>query len=206
MPDLDLRDENDSSEQSPEEYRSPGSTRYLRGGGGDGTGKVFLIAIILLLVIGVVMLNQFGVIHLWGSKETPVVVDLPPLDNEEIQPVPEPRDPFIAQIDTPSVTESPMQTPEQTGRVVAGLDALPPGSGNFTVQLSAWRTKERAENQAGRIRAAGKPAYVDEKTINGVRWYRVRVGRYGSREDATRDARNFQLLMESGWWVDRIDG
>jgi cell division septation protein DedD len=220
MPDLNLKDEEEFPEQGDEEQRPPRPSRYQRGGG-DGMSKILPIAIVLLLILGVVMLNQFGIIHLWGSKDTPVVVDLPPLDEEEIQPIPDMRESAPAPVDSPATEPQTVQPPTREQPPVreqqpireqpsvtqqTAYAALPPGSGRYTVQVSAWRTRERAEAQVNRIRSAGKPAFLDETMIDGVRWYRVRVGRYATHEEAARNAESFQLLLESGWWIDTIDG
>jgi cell division septation protein DedD len=208
MPDLNLKDEDEFAEQGDEEQRTLRPSRYQRGRG-DGLIKLLPIAIILLIILGIVMLNQFGVIHLWGSKGTPVVVDLPPLEDEAVQTIPEVREPVLAPIDSPAVEEVVPTQPAPAQRPVteqAFNTSLPAGTGQYTVQVSAWRTRERAEAQVARIRAAGKPAFMDETLIGGTTWYRVRIGRYATREEAVRDAESFQLLLETGWWVDTIDG
>jgi cell division protein FtsN len=92
--------------------------------------------------------------------------------------------------------ETPAQPPPQ---VVIDAD------GNYTVQVSSWQTRGRAEQDANRFRAKGFNVYVQSAYIPslGGTWYRVRVGSYATREDAGEMAAQLAGLLESGYWVDR---
>jgi cell division protein FtsN len=220
MPDLNLRDDEGFSDERGGTPSRPGRSKFHSSGGGGGSNKILLVAILVLIALGVVMLNQFGVIHLWGSG-TQVVVDLPPLDDEEIQPIPQPGDPMLTPApeeaetaEPPAGAASPQPTREQPVREQQvreqpvreqPREARPAGTGRFTVQVSAWRDRQTAETQAQRIREAGKDVYIDQTTIDGTTWYRVRIGRFATEEEAVEEARRYQLLLETGWWVARID-
>jgi cell division septation protein DedD len=204
MPDLNLKDEEEFSKSKSENPARPRQSRFHTSGG-DNSNKILLIAIIVLIVLGVVMLNQFGVIHLWGTGDSQVVVDLPPLEEEPVEPLPEAREPDLTPTPETETEAVPPTVTREPERREQPREIRPTGSGMFTVQVSAWRDQQKAETQAQRIRNAGKDAFVDATTLNGVTWYRVRIGRYATREEAERDARDFQLLLETGWWVDRID-
>jgi cell division protein FtsN len=77
--------------------------------------------------------------------------------------------------------------------------------GKYTVQVSSWQTRRRAEEDAERYAAKGFNAYVQEANIpsKGGRWYRVRVGRYATQGDAEQMASQLAGLLEAGFWVDR---
>ncbi len=212
MPDLNLRDEEEFSDERGRTPVRPRKSRFHGSGGGDNSNKILLVAIVILIVLGVVMLNQFGVINLWGPGESRVTVDLPPLDDEIVDPLPEPREPDLTPAPDITAREEPEETPEPEPPVRVPerereepREIRPTGTGQYTVQVSAWRDRQKAETQAQRIRNAGKDAFVDQTSINGTTWYRVRIGRYQTREEAETEARRFQLLLETGWWVARID-
>jgi SPOR domain len=76
---------------------------------------------------------------------------------------------------------------------LASLPVLPAAdSGGWTVQLAAYGTAGRALAHAGRLAAAGLPAFISPLTpdASGALWYRVQVGAYPTRDAAAtaRDA------------------
>lgn len=102
---------------------------------------------------------------------------------------------------TPPITEQPADLPLQETpqpRVIAE-------NGKYTVQVSSWQTRRRAQEDADRYAAKGFNAYVQEANIpsKGGTWYRVRVGRYATQQDAEQLAAQLAGLLESGFWVDR---
>jgi cell division protein FtsN len=116
----------------------------------------------------------------------------------------EPAATAMAPVDTAftaPITEQPSDLPLQEQpkpRVVVE-------DGKYTVQVSSWRTRRRAEEDAARYRAKGFNVYVQEAYLpskNGT-WYRVRVGRYATQDDAEQLASQLAGLLESGFWVDR---
>lgn len=78
--------------------------------------------------------------------------------------------------------------------------------GKYTVQVSSWQTRRKAEREAERFRAEGYDAYVQSAYLEDRKetWYRVRIGRYASSEDAAQMAGEIRNLLESGYWIDRI--
>lgn len=54
----------------------------------------------------------------------------------------------------------------------------------WTVQIAAHRTRATAENMAAELRKRGHRAYVTSGELSGKKFYRVRVGRYGTRQEA----------------------
>ena len=210
MPDLNLKDEEEFSDERGGNPGKPRQSKFHGSGGGDNSNKILLVAIIVLIALGVVMLNQFNIINLWGTGETRVTVDLPPLEEETVDPIPDPREPELTPVPEEPEPAEPEPAEEVQEPVVSPereqpRDVRPAGTGQYTVQVSAWRDRQKAETQVQRIRDAGKDAFIDQASINGTTWYQVRIGRYQTREEAEAEARNFQLLLETGWWVARIN-
>jgi cell division septation protein DedD len=57
---------------------------------------------------------------------------------------------------------------------------------NWTVQVNAVPDERSAKASVDRLKSKGYNAYVTETRNNGKIWYRVRVGRYGTREEADK--------------------
>ena len=114
---------------------------------------------------------------------------------EATQPVPEP-------VTTPQQTaEEPPPPPPPAPRVVREPDTSPHGF--YTIQLSSWRTREKAESQASHYREMGLEAYVQEAEIPGMGiWFRVRVGNYPALSEAQEAAAALIAIEEK--WVDNF--
>jgi cell division protein FtsN len=78
-------------------------------------------------------------------------------------------------------------------------------NGQYTVQVSSWRTRRRADLDAERFAAKGFNAYVQQADIPsmGGTWYRVRVGSYATLAEAKQMAAQLIGLLEFGFWLDR---
>ena len=206
---------------------SPPSLRDV--GGGGGVSPVLLIIIILVVLAGgVFLLNHFGVIHLWGAKTTELAQvsesDLPPPDwaaGEEGQTTTEAQDPLLApSTELPPPETAPEVRPpvgaQQRPAVVPpqstqpSISTPPPasiggsGTGEYTVQVSAWMTQQKADAEAAKLSAAGYTAFVEDASVGGESWYRVRVGRYATMQEAEQAAAQLQPMMESQLWVSRV--
>jgi cell division septation protein DedD len=95
-----------------------------------------------------------------------------------------------------------VRVPENVGEKPA-TDSLrnsnePVGAG-FTIQVNSFRDKYQAEKSVERLKSHGYPAFMVAKLIEGSGlWYRVRVGRFISREEAEKYAlllRNTEKLQ-----------
>ena len=65
--------------------------------------------------------------------------------------------------------------------------------GSWTVQLSAYQDKTEADRFAAGLRDKGYAPFIVEATIPGKgTWYRVRMGRFGTREAASRYMEDFR--------------
>ena len=54
----------------------------------------------------------------------------------------------------------------------------------YVVQVSSWKTKDKAVNQVELYKSTGKNAFLEDITIKGSLWYRVRVGNFNSLTEA----------------------
>jgi cell division septation protein DedD len=63
---------------------------------------------------------------------------------------------------------------------------------SWTVQVNAFPDERSAKIWADRLKDKGYNAYVTEVRNKGKMWYRVRVGRYGSREEADKAVKNLR--------------
>ena len=76
--------------------------------------------------------------------------------------------------------------------------------GNYTVQVSSWRSSANARRDAERYKAQGFDAYVQTADIpsKGGTWHRVRVGRFATKEEAEQLTQELQGMLEAGYWID----
>ena len=114
-----------------------------------------------------------------ATKPEPVVVVAPPPKVEE--PV----------VPTRIVEHDAGDLKEAIARAQQPVEASP--DGNWTLQLSAYQDKAEADRFAADLRSKGYAPYVVEATVAGKgTWYRVRMGRFPSKEAASRYLADFQ--------------
>lgn len=86
-----------------------------------------------------------------------------------------------------SVAKRAEDKPAETARKLQSAEAEPKHSGKpWTVQVNAFPDEKSAKSSVDRLRDKGYNAYVSESRIQGRTWYRVRVGRFDSREEAEK--------------------
>jgi cell division septation protein DedD len=223
MPDLNLQEE--------------GSTENLEGSGelgdvtsiteeapakrGGGMGMILVVVLVLaLLGGGAFVLNKLGVVHLWGKKPPPEVVQLPEQQPAEQTIAQATESDQTKMVETPPVDEKGKASASKKGaekaatksasKPVAKEMPAPAAAnvgdmkGEFTVQVSAWREKGTAEEMVKRLGEAGYPAYVEDKAYNGGTWYTVRVGHYASRKEAESAVQNFGEELKTNYWIDKV--
>lgn len=229
MPRLNLQDDEEGAGIPPEHEETPITPPpTLRDVGPDGGRKAPWLAIIVALLVlaaAVVSLNYFHVIHLWGKKVPRVVEQIPetapaePGTSGEQATTP----PAAGQEETPlpSVTPgaekgpaappSARATPEKPpAKKVAPAVTAPPagsvpaGAGRYTVQVSSWKSKAKANRQAQELSAAGFDAYVMDGEVNGESWHRVRVGRFGTTGEAKDVIAKMQSQGVDGVWITTV--
>lgn len=57
-------------------------------------------------------------------------------------------------------------------------------AGNYTIQISAHTSMEKARSVEDSVRKLGYQSYLVEADVNGITYYRVRAGKFPAREDA----------------------
>jgi cell division septation protein DedD len=86
-----------------------------------------------------------------------------------------------------SVAKRAEDKPVEAARKLQSAEAEPKHSGKpWTVQVNAFPDEKSAKSSVDRLRDKGYNAYVSESRIQGRTWYRVRVGRFDSREEAEK--------------------
>lgn len=92
------------------------------------------------------------------------------------------------------IDESAFSMPQPNGPV--------PEKGLFMVQIYSSPSREDAENWLGQLKARQVPnAMITEQEVKGRTWYRVRYGRFETKESARTSA------LELGYsqsWIDRV--
>ena len=87
----------------------------------------------------------------------------------------QPSDP-VGEEPAPVVAESPTGLPSEDASLASG----------WIVQVRSTPDKSSADLLQAALAVAGFPAFVVSAEVSGETYYRVRVGRYGSRDDPVR--------------------
>ena len=88
---------------------------------------------------------------------------------------------------TPPPAAQPPQPPEEK------LDVPTSGRpGTWFLQISALRNRSAAADTVRRLIAKGYPAYLENPAAGASPLYRVRIGRYGDRDEAEKVAQRLQ--------------
>ncbi len=216
MPKLNLKDEGSDDETRPlgDDFSSsaPPTLRDVGGSGGGPSPLLQVLIAVIVLGAGTFALNYFGVIHLWGKKPTSRVIQTPAIEPIEQAPVteaPVEQTPTPTPTPTPAPVEaSPTPTPS-TPRPAATprtqpVTVAPMGSGSYTVQVSSWQSRSKADEEVTKLEQAGFPAFVESKAIGGETWYRVRVGKYPTSGEARAERDKLQKMLAGNIWVGRV--
>jgi len=99
---------------------------------------------------------------------------------------PMPAAPTSARSAPPTRVTPPPRTAPAAAATKGGAakGAPPPGSGNFTIQVGAFKDKAAADSVVGRLKNKGFAAYVVSPEGEGL--FNVRVGNFAARADAER--------------------
>lgn len=119
-------------------------------------------------------------------------------------PLPIPEPPPGAIVERPVAAPAPDLVPvepeppgqSQIQPQPAGPQPVPPGTLSWVVQVASLGSPEAARGLQDRLRAKGYSAFVEQATVNGKRYYRVRVG--PEVERARADSLAAQLQSETG--------
>ena len=123
---------------------------------------------------------------------------LPALQGQRPKPAAQERAPVIAQ---PAAPEADGQSakPSQSSADSRSTPIEPVNSdGKFALQAAAFSTQSEAQALADNLKEAGVPSYVVSANLaRRGRWFRVRVGRFNTAEDAQKFAADAQLRARS---------
>lgn len=228
MPDLNLIDEG-GFDEAPAPAAPPAKKKSpSKGGGGGGGLRTILIIVVLLLVLGgtAFILNQKGIVKLWGKKKIPIsqMQDEPfqqelnaPQDTQGQMTEPQPQEQAdtsqIALLETPPVEEKTEQPKEEIKEEPKeeketseseSASKLSEMRGEFTVQVIAYRERSKAVETSKNLEYAGYPSFVEKVPMKGGDWYTVRIGKYPTRADAEKAVKNFAAQLQSHYVIDKI--
>lgn len=155
------------------------------------------------------------------ARKTPTLIAEPPVVKPVEAPKPEPKVAEVVEPEPeavalaaapepkkeePKLPETPKDEPTATRTVDAGGSSLKEAfgkvqrsptetvaDGQWTVQLSAYQDRGEADRFVAGLRDKGYAPYVVEAAIPGKgTWFRVRMGRFGSRDAASRYMDDFR--------------
>jgi cell division septation protein DedD len=171
-------------------------------GGGGGIPKIAIIIVGAIIAIGALafILNTTGIVKLWSKKKpTPQVVALP---SDNFEPVT--QDTTQMAQEQPAVTEQAPPSPEENltkvetstrpgSRKPAPTKNIIRGTGMYTVQISSWPSRDKADIIAKIFTDAGFDAFVEPMGS----YYRVCVGHYETKADAKSQMEKMEHMLES---------
>jgi hypothetical protein len=215
MPRLNLKDDGMEEEPLPldsdKPINPPPTLRDVGGGGGGRSILLPILAVVIVLGVAVFALNYFKVIHLWGKKipkTAEVIPDaaLPGETSTDQGSLPGAGAPTAQAEPTPSPALEPNPEPTTAPVEKPKMSIPSSGSGNYTIQVSSWASKAKADEEAARFTAAGFAAFVEGAQVGGENWFRVRVGRYATPREARDAAVQLSKMTEEETWVARVGG
>jgi len=118
-------------------------------------------------------------------EETPKDTKLPGTAKSELKASKSPvkEEPAPAPVKAAVKTPSPVETPVQTrAEATENKDS----ASSWTVQVNAYPDERSAKLLVDQLKNKGYNAKVTEVLNKGKTWYRVRVGRYDSKEEAKK--------------------
>jgi cell division protein FtsN len=99
----------------------------------------------------------------------------------------------------PSTPRPPQATPTTLVRAATPPTTMPPpvvprtaGRGGYTVEASPTRSRSEADQLLAQLRRRGYDASIVQVERDGDTWYRLRVGRYSTSEQATDTMRKLR--------------
>jgi len=103
------------------------------------------------------------------------------------------------QASSASVNASPVSTPSESATATStAANENNNAQGKFSLQAAAFPTESGANDYAEKLKHAGVPSYVVPADVaRRGRWFRVRVGRFNSADEAQRFASEAQLRAKT---------
>ena len=116
-----------------------------------------------------------------GVVSSPVQANGPDAEAGTMPPPPEPLPEPPPEITPESPPESPPEPP-----LAAEPNPVPAGTASWVVQVASLGSADAAKGLQDELRGAGYTAFVEQATVDGKRYYRVRVGPEVERARAER--------------------
>jgi cell division septation protein DedD len=98
----------------------------------------------------------------------------------------------------PADEVSPVDAPPTENAELAAM------KGDFTVQVVAYREKEKADKILANLEIAGYPAFIEKIPMKGGDWYTVRIGKYATRTAAREAVMTFAEQIRTNYFIDRV--
>lgn len=150
----------------------------------------------MVLGLGFFAVTTFSLGAWYGKREARreapnvSVAALPTTPEKALEPAaekpiekPESAGPTVAYV-APAVEPPAVQAPEAKVEPVKTTD----GSGNFSVQVAAYRERKQAESMIKKLKAKGHAAFLGPNHVTSRgKVYRVWVGKFESREQAQKE-------------------
>ena len=209
MPDLNLVDEG-----GLEETPTPMTPTKSGGGGGGGAMRTILIFLIVVVILGGggFFLYKKGIFP-FKKKPAPVQIEDEPLASEPEQyPTINPSDTAAVSLletspveDQGAMKKAPeMKAAAPASEMMTASAKLSDMKGDYTIQVVAFREKQKADEIVKNLDEAGYPAFVEQIPMKDVAWYTVRVGRYPSAKDARKAVESFGEQLKTSYFVSRV--
>ncbi|MCX7294214.1 SPOR domain-containing protein [Janthinobacterium sp.] len=131
-----------------------------------------------------------------------------PKHEAKVEPKPEPKHEVKPEAKPEAKPAKPAQSADDAARAMAILEGKPldkpqekthdAGSGKFVVQVAALATQDKVDELQDKLREAGIKSYTQKVSSPAGERIRVRVGPFGSREDAEKTRAKLQKLGLGG--------
>lgn len=102
---------------------------------------------------------------------------------------------------------SPVAAPAVKTTAATPAETAAALSGGYTVQIASSPSEKPSRDFCDKLKAEGYDAFIQTATVNGVLYYRIRVGRYPSYQEAKKALEKIQQNPEYRKlqpWIDKI--
>lgn len=102
----------------------------------------------------------------------------------------------VAKVKTEISKALPDGSLKESGEDVAGKRAIPGAKSGYTVQLASLGDETKAQQTVERLIKGGYGAYYEKVQVRGKTWYRVRCGKFATKDEGDDYAK--RLAGETG--------
>jgi cell division septation protein DedD len=99
--------------------------------------------------------------------------------------------------------------PEKKVKETVPEPAKPPekalGPFRYVIQIAALDERAKAEAMVGKLSERGVEAYLQQTVVKGKTYYRVRCGKFVTKEEANNYALKLPKEAGTAWWVVNIE-